>query len=204
MNRLYSLLLMAFTCGATLLLFSSCATTPPSKFYTLHALTDTISAKQKGGSEKAIGVEIGPLSLPAFLDRPQIVTRTNSTELIFAEFDRWAEPLDKNISAVLTENLSILIPSDSIYSYPWRGSPKVDFQVAINVVRFDVTSDGRASFVVRWTIYEGNSREVLLKKKSHFTESANSNDYHSLVSALNKTLEDFSRKVAATIKGLRH
>jgi hypothetical protein len=59
--------------------------------------------------------------------------------------------------------------------------------------------------VARWTVYGGEgNREVLLKKKSHIRESAGSIDFHSLVSALNKTLEDFSREVAAAIKSLPH
>lgn len=204
MNRLYSHLLPIVTCGAVVVLFFGCATTTPSKFYTLHALTNEVAGERAVSVKDAIGVGIGPLSLPALLDRPQIVTRTSSNELSFAEFDRWAEPLDKNLYRVLTENMSTLFNTDHVYAYPWKSSAKIDYQVAIDVIRFDVTSDGEASLVARWTVYGGEGREVLLKKKSHLRESAGSTEFHSLVSALNKTLEDFSREVAAAIKSLPH
>jgi hypothetical protein len=192
------------TCGAVVVLLFGCATTTPSKFYTLHALTSEVAGERSVSVKDAVGVGIGPLSLPALLDRPQIVTRTSSNELSFAEFDRWAEPLDKNLYRVLTENMSTLFNTDHVYAYPWKSSAKIDYQVAIDVIRFDVTSDGEASLVARWTVYGGESREVLLKKRSHLRESAGSIDFHSLVSALNKTLEDFSREVAAAIKSLPH
>jgi uncharacterized lipoprotein YmbA len=192
------------TCGAVVVLLFGCATTAPSKFYTLHALTNEVAGERAVNVQDAVGVGIGPLSLPALLDRPQIVTRTSSHELRFAEFDRWAEPLDQNLYRVLTENMSILLNTDHVYTYPWKSSAKIDYQVAIDVIRFDVTSDGEASLVARWTVYGGEGREVLLKKKSHFKESASAKDYHSLVSALNKTLEDFSHEVAESIKSLPH
>jgi uncharacterized lipoprotein YmbA len=192
------------TCGAVVVLLFGCATTAPSKFYTLHALTNEVAGERAVNVQDAVGVGIGPLSLPALLDRPQIVTRTSSHELRFAEFDRWAEPLDQNLYRVLTENMSILLNTDHVYAYPWKSSAKIDYQVAIDVIRFDVTSDGEASLVARWTVYGGEGREVLLKKKSHFKESASAKDYHSLVSALNKTLEDFSHEVAESIKSLPH
>jgi uncharacterized lipoprotein YmbA len=192
------------TCGAVVVLLFGCATTTPSKFYTLHALTSEVAGERSVSVKDAVGVGIGPLSLPALLDRPQIVIRTSSHELRFAEFDRWAEPLDQNLYRVLTENMSILLNTDHVYAYPWKSSAKIDYQVAIDVIRFDVTSDGEASLVARWTVYGGEGREVLLKKKSHFKESASAKDYHSLVSALNKTLEDFSHEVAESIKSLPH
>ncbi|MFQ5329820.1 MAG: membrane integrity-associated transporter subunit PqiC [Thermodesulfobacteriota bacterium] len=202
MKRFYLLLLSVLICSAAAVSFSGCATTQPSRFYTLQSLPDEAAGEGAAGAQDDIGVGIDTITLPALLDRPQIVLSTGDNELTFAEFDRWAEPLDENIYRVVTENISILLNTGHVYTYPWKSSAKIEYRVAIDVIRFDVTADGDTSLVARWTVYGGEEWETLLKKKSRFTNSADSTDFHSLVSALNKTLEDFSREVAEAIQSL--
>ena len=36
-----------------------------------------------------------------------------------SENDRWAEPLDENLTRVLAKNLSVLLRTDRIVVYPW-------------------------------------------------------------------------------------
>jgi len=189
-------------------LSASCGTTKPARFYTLQSLTNEAAGKRgfntEGARDAANGVAIGlgPLTLPTLLERPQIVTRMGDNELTFAEFDRWAEPLDENIYRVLTENMSILLNTGYVYDYPWKSAARIDYQVAIDVIRFDVTADGETFLVARWTIYDGDGRNVLMKKKSHFEKSVATKEYPSFVSALNRDLNDFSREIAGAIKSL--
>src|SRR5215510_9952978 len=103
------LALVAVTSGASLLV-GGCAS-QPSRFYLLSALpsTETASPATSGQQRPTIGV--GPVTLPRYVDRPQIVTRTSPYEIKVAEFDRWAEALDSNFSRVLADNLSFLLPT---------------------------------------------------------------------------------------------
>ena len=57
-------------------------------------------------------IGVGPITVPKYLDRPQIVTRSGRNQLALGEFDRWAEPLQDNVLRVLAENLAFLIPTD--------------------------------------------------------------------------------------------
>src|SRR5512145_2636751 len=76
-----------------------CASTPPSRFYTLSAT----SAATKTSSE--LSVAVGPVSVPAVVDRPQIVVSLGPNQVRLEEFDRWALPLQINIARVVAENL---------------------------------------------------------------------------------------------------
>src|SRR5919108_2844543 len=95
--------------GASLVI-GGCAS-QPSRFYLLSAgpNAETASLEMSGRQGPTIGV--GPVTLPRYVDRPQIVTRTSPYELKVAEFDRWGEALDPNFSRVLGENLALLLPS---------------------------------------------------------------------------------------------
>jgi len=187
--------------GAVMALLWGCAsTTQPSKFYVLSVLTQPKATTQVTTSNADMLIGIGPVTLPAYLNRSQIVTRTSENELKLAEFHLWAEPLKENIARVLMESLSNLLNTNRIVTYPWRTSISVAYQITLDVVRFDVGSDGNAVMNVYWTVYDKDGKEELLKKKSIFRESSGSKDYHSIVAAQNRTLMEFSREIASTIK----
>jgi uncharacterized lipoprotein YmbA len=74
--------------------------------------------------------------LPKYGDRPQMVTRTSPYELNFAEFDRWAEPLEVDVLCAMAEARSRQIPTDRIALFPWRPGTLIDYQVRVDVTEF--------------------------------------------------------------------
>jgi uncharacterized lipoprotein YmbA len=113
----------------------ACASTP-SRFYIL----DTLSASETiPGTAPAQGpvIGVGPITVPKYLDRPQIITRSGRNQLALGEFDRWAEPLQDNVLRVLAENLAFLIPTDQVLLHAWPQSAILDYQVTVEVLQFD-------------------------------------------------------------------
>ena len=86
----------------------------PARFYMLSPTNDTKTPAQANIGEGRITIGIGPVEIPEYLNRAQIVTRVSPTELKLAEFDRWAEPLNNNFSRVLAENLTSLLYNDPV------------------------------------------------------------------------------------------
>ena len=80
----------------------------PTRFYLLPTLTDVSSPAAMG--ERALTIGVGPVTLPPYLDRPQIVTRASRAQLHLAELDQWAASLQDTVARVLAENLSLLMP----------------------------------------------------------------------------------------------
>ena len=93
-----SLVLMS----VVLMVLSACTgISKPSNFYVLSALPESETAVKGVGNESALSIGIGPITLPIYLDRSQIVTRISRNELKMDEFHRWAEPLKENFFRVL-------------------------------------------------------------------------------------------------------
>src|SRR3954454_16512640 len=68
---------------------------PPTHLYVLTALPQSERAATPGiASSDILGV--GPVTLPQYTDRAQIVTGSTNPELNRAPFEQWAEPLDTN------------------------------------------------------------------------------------------------------------
>jgi uncharacterized lipoprotein YmbA len=197
----YVLQIAVFTLGAFLLVLGGCAgTSPPSNFYVLSALPQSSAGTPSDKDKGKIAIGIGPVELPEYLDRSQIITRISPNELRVAAFERWAESLKSSFPRILMENLAILLNTDQVVLYPWRKSAPVKYQVIVDVVQFDAERGGDAVLIARWTLLEGRGDQILQRKKSVFRKPLNSNDYQSIVSAQSQTIIELSRKIAEAIK----
>ncbi|MGB5065080.1 MAG: PqiC family protein [Candidatus Competibacter sp.] len=174
-----------------LLVLAGCAGSEPVRYYVLSATL----AGSGGVAARDIAVGVGPVELPEYLDRPQIVTRTSQNELNVADFDRWAGSLKDNTIWVLAENLAILLPSQRVSVYPWKRATPVDYQVTVQVTRFDRLENGESVLAARWRVLDGGGRE-LLSRTSTYRETPAGPDYAATVAAMSQNLEAFSRDLA--------
>ena len=164
----------------------------------MYVLDPTVPATSGSRSELAIGV--GPTSLPERLDRPQILTRTGSQEVEIAEFEHWAEPLDKAFPRVLAENLANATGSDRVSVYPWSRSVPIDVQVEVSVSRFETEADGSVTLAARWRLIGPGRREILPTRASSYSETPASDSTADRVDALGRALGRLSRDVADAIR----
>lgn len=185
-----------------LVTLGGCAGTPPSKFYMLEPISHGSAPPGTATLDQAVSIGLGPVTLPDYLDRPQIVTRTDQNTVQLAEFDRWAEPLSSNVSRTLAENLVLLLQNDSIVQYPWPGSIDVTYQVLVDVYRFDGILGEKALLEVQWSVLGKKGKRVLQLKRSTFVEPAGGTSFGALVSAQSRTLENLSREIASALQGL--
>ncbi|MBN2299441.1 MAG: membrane integrity-associated transporter subunit PqiC, partial [Deltaproteobacteria bacterium] len=149
---------------------AGCAGTPPSRFYLLSPLHSSGHMQAQLTEPGCISLGIGPVELPQYLNRPQIITRISENELDLADFDKWAEPLDENISRVLVENLIGLLDPDSFAIHPWKGSMHIDYRIALEIIRFDGSLSSSASLVARWSIFDHEGRNLLITKRVAYSE----------------------------------
>src|SRR5262245_34057041 len=96
---------------AMLALPTGCASSPPSKFYALSSLPSTPAA---GAATEGTVVAVAPVTIPLYLDRPQIVTRASENELRLSEYDRWAGSLREDLTTIMTENLAELLREQGV------------------------------------------------------------------------------------------
>ena len=68
---------------------SGCGTTAPSQFYTLDP-----TALSDGAAPVSYPIMVGPVSVPAAVDRPEFVVQAAPNRVEVDEFNRWAAPLN--------------------------------------------------------------------------------------------------------------
>lgn len=202
MKRDQAFRLMVTVAGVFLMTLGGCSTTRPSKFYQLQYIPGTHSLGPAGMLDPAIAVGLGPITLPDYLDRPQIVTRSQQNRVQLAEFDRWVGPLASDFSRVLAEDLTFLLRTDRVVQYPWPASLDVTYQVLIDCFRFDGILGDRAELEVQWSVLGNKGRKVLLLKRSSVSEPAADATYEALVAAQGRALGKLSREIALTLLDL--
>jgi uncharacterized protein len=186
----------------SILVHAGCAGTQPSRFYALTAVAgiSTTIPENQPMNGKTIG--IGPVEIPSRLDRPQIVTLKGRNQLHLAEFDRWAGPLKENISSVVAENLSAMLPGNQVYAFPWRSVKPVQYQITVRIIRFDVLPDETVFLDARWVVLEEHGRRMLLENRSQIPVPFSGKGYDDIVAAQSRALGELSREIAEVIKTL--
>jgi len=179
---------------------SACASSPSSRFYMLNAMQEPPAAAQPPANEGAVSICVGPVLVPGYLDRLPVCVRDSGNEVRYAEFHRWAEPLEYGISRVLVENLSLLLGTARIDLFPWKSPAPVDYQVRILLIRFDGVPGGQAVLKARWSLAAAGQEKPVFETMTSIVEPVESKTYADLVKAQNRALEQLSRDIAAAIQ----
>jgi uncharacterized lipoprotein YmbA len=197
MRQLLSRITAPSLCVLLVFLGGCLGTSPPSRFYLLSPLS---SSERLANAPSRLALGVGPVTLPEYLNRTQIVTREGEHQLELAEFDRWAEPLTRSFNRVLVLNLSTLLATDRIALHPWNRSTTIEYQVTVDVGRFEAGRDGTASLLARWSIVDGAERKILRARKSTFSEPIASESYEATVASMSRLLGALSREIAEAIR----
>ncbi len=169
-----------------------CGSSPPSRFYTLNSSTLT-----RIGSVADGDITIGPVEIPDYLNRPQIVTRGEGSELKLAQFDRWAEPLEESIQRMLTTNIGNLLGSEHVVGYPSKQRFGLQYHVVVRIQRFDTDNRGNAVLEAKWGILDATGNRAAPVKSGRFeSRASNAKNYNQVVAALDDTISQFSVAIA--------
>lgn len=183
--------------AALLLLAAGCSPkTRPAKFYLLQPLSRTETPAAAPASPALIG--LGPVEIPAYLDRPQIVTGGGGAQIQLDEFQRWAEPLRDNLTRVLAENLALLLPSSHVRPFPWNRAIVPDYQVEIQVLRFHVDAAGNGELKANWNILKQN--KPIQMKSFQSMVPVDGNAPEAKVAAQGRALAEFSKAIAVELR----
>lgn len=172
---------------------------PSPHFYTLSPTQDQVITRGASTGQKTV-IGLGPVKMAEYLDSSKIVTRPGDNQVIKAEFDRWAGPLRNNFMNVLAENLGSLLPTAQIELFPWRAPEPVDYQVILDVSRYDGRLGDAARLDSRWSIFKGQESKLIKAHRSSITEPVTGPDYGDLVAAQSRALGQLSREIAQAIK----
>jgi uncharacterized lipoprotein YmbA len=189
-------------CLISSFLMTGCASTPPTHFYVLEAVSQPAAGRfNEAANKRQIG--IGPISIPALLERKQMVTRTENKGVQIAEFHQWAAPLKDNIAQVIAHNLAALQPNDIIRSYPWSAFGAVEYRVVIDIQRFDSRPGQSVNFEASWAIMNEKNHKILTNGRSKIEQPLPDASHETSVKAFSALLGEFSQELSLALRTVR-
>lgn len=183
---------LLFVAAVIIVLAAGCASAP-SKFYTLNA-----TATGDGTSAASYAVAVGPVTVPAAVDRPQFTVTVAPNRVNLDEFNRWAEPLNDGIARVVAADLGALLGTPRVTSAP-PANFAPDYRVTIDIQKFASLPGQSAQLDAIWVVRQpaGN---ITLSGRTTATEPVTGNGFDALAAAHSRALAKLSGDLAAAIR----
>jgi uncharacterized lipoprotein YmbA len=172
---------------------ASCSTTAPSRFYTLEATATAGGASSARGS-----VMVGPVTIPAAVDRPEFVVQVAPNRVEVEEFNRWVAPLSDSIARVVAGNLVVMLGTPDVAIAPLANFNPA-YLVTIDVQRFDSIRGQAAVLEAVWAVRKTAGGETR-SSRTVARETVQGDGFDALAAAHSRALAKLSGDIAAAIR----
>lgn len=163
---------------------------------------DPVAARGAGApDEKAVAV-VGVLkvTVPGWLERPQVASRGADGLVVADEYARWGEPFARGVQRVLVENLAALLPDRRVVAAPFPPSTPVDHRVDVTITEAARQVDGAVLVEARWALLGRRGETLLQRRSSH--RAAPAAGVAGSVAGTSEALGALSRDVAEALRAL--
>ena len=167
------------------------------EYYTLTPLQRPVGLVE--GSTGTV-VAILPVTIPAAIDHPQIVTRTAENQIALAEYSRWGGSLKEDIGRALVQNINTLMAGRPVSVLPETLAAEPRYYIAVTVNRFDGRIGETAWLNAGWTLRDQRAKQTLAIRSFLAEQQVTGTGYADLVEAQSRLLQALSREIAAEIE----
>jgi uncharacterized protein len=172
--------------------------TAEPRFFTLRPVAERPASPASNAASPGI-VGVLPVSLPGFLERPQLVAWSAPGEVRVDEFLRWAEPLDASVQRVLVGDLETLLPSHRVIRSPWARSTSVTCRVRAELIRFGLQPGGEVALSARFVVLPAQSERPLLSRDVELRRDGGRAEPGTAVEAMSALVADLAVEIAKAI-----
>ena len=174
-------------------LLASCRSSPPKHFYVLDAVQGSAPA-----SQPETPVQIASVSIPAALDRQEMVREIAPDSLQISDTHRWGAPLSDMAQNVLTRDLiERLAPEKVILP---RGTPPAGtYEIAVDVLKFDADASGKVVFDGGWSLFRLGSDVPIKNRHVTLEEQVAPGNYAEQARAMSKLLGHLADDIAEQV-----
>jgi len=184
---------LALVAGGCVLKHSASA-----RLYVLQAVAREPAAATGDAPRGVLGVQ--RVSVPAWMDRPEITSRTGRGEIVADPLARWGEPITRGIQRVIAENLAALLPTRHLVAAPYPVGQPVDHRLDIAITEGARQSDGTVLLEARWAILDRDGAVLVQRRSSYRTGVAATAE--ATVGATSEALALLSGDIATAVRGL--
>ena len=189
-------LLAPLLAGTVGLMLAACSHSPPIHYYTLSVpgADFTPAASDRGPS-----LVVGPVSLPAEVDRQQMVRVVDGVRLEVATEHRWAGPLKAEIGRRVAGEIARLRGLQRVVAWPQNTYADPDLTLPVDIQRLDTIGFDRVRMEAVWSLRR-NQRE-LIGGRVAIAEKLDGEDFAAVARAHARLVDALAREIAGRMPG---
>jgi uncharacterized lipoprotein YmbA len=172
---------------------AGCGGSAPSRFYTLDS-----TAVSDGASATVGSVMVGPVSIPASVDRSQFVVQVAPNRVQVEEFNRWASPLNDSIARAIAGDLVTQLGNPDVVAGTLANLDPT-YRVTIDIQRFESVPGKTATIEAVWVVRKSTGGATR-SGRTVASESVQGNGFDALAAAHSRALARVSGDIAAAIR----
>ena len=153
-----------YVCLSLILLLPACGSSPPNNHYLLTA------RQTEAPTTDTPALGIGPIVIPEYLNRNNLVYDQRNNKLQVSATERWAEPLGDGLQRVVGLNLAQLVNTHNVRFFPWNSQRAPDYGVKVNLLSLDA-NDQQASLTAEWLVYNPTTSATIYRRITRLQQS---------------------------------
>jgi uncharacterized lipoprotein YmbA len=173
--------------------------TPTPEYFTLSGVAPSDGAPVAARPE--LGLVLGQIDLPRYLDRAELVTRTGEHGLRVWNLVRWGGSLRTDIARVVADDLARLLGTERIAVYPAEARFPVSYRVLLELTELGSAPGHPVVLRARWTI-AGADGLALAVGATNLEQPPASPSWADYVGAHRSALGAVTREIAERIAAL--
>lgn len=173
-----------------------CGNSMPVRYYALEAPSAIIRSTHE------TRISVGPLTLPEAIDRPQMVLRVGTNQLVIDDGHRWSAPLKRDIPRVLAAQLARRLPDTQFVAVSQQAALDADFRLLLDIQRFDSILGDAAEIEILWTL-KSKDREILGSGEISVRETMAEPSHAALAAAHSRALARIAERLEPALRQIK-
>jgi len=174
---------------------------PTPRFYTLSEASGP-AAGAPLATLPELGLVVGPIELPRYLDRPEIVTRDGANRLVLADAHRWAGSLRNDLLRIVGDDLGRLLGTPRVAIYPNEPRFPATYRILIEIREFEGVKGEGVVLRARWTIAATADGHAVFVAESRLEQAVANETIDAMVAAESSALGELTHEIAERLAAL--
>lgn len=190
---------------------AGCATSREPQYFLLSGGGPPPDAGVVSLPEPARVIQLLPIRMPAYLDRPQIVTRPAPWQIQTSDFHRWGMPLDVAVTDLLVAVLARELPAAALVTAPPAGAAPAgrrpaSCRVWVEIDCLDGALGGEVVLAARWTVTaepgSAGDEQPALRRAAHCRQPTSGPGYDAYVQAIGAAVAQLGKELGESLREL--
>ncbi|HMO52720.1 MAG TPA: PqiC family protein [Kiritimatiellia bacterium] len=194
-------LVLAGTALVVACLLTGCARSPASRHYVFAPREGWQQVAVRDSVSSDYTIRFALVKLPAYLDRPHIVTRTSDNEIVLDKFNRWGMSLSQTVTELLGGTIARQLTNAYVDVITATSSRQSGYLVQADIVRLDGFIGGPVELIAQWQVTRGGSDPVvLIQRLSRFEVGSTEKNIAAYVEAVRELVARMGEEIADIIE----